>query len=427
MARRADLTVAEREAIYASKQAGKTLGEIGRELSCSRACVRKWWRIGRKHGLTGLRHERPRPPGALSQFDPAVAEQAVYWKQRYPKRGPTRILALLHTDPVLDGLALPQRSTLASFYHTQHPDLLQPHQPRPPAPPQAHAVHELWQIDSKEGLHLADGTIATVWTVREPVAYVYLAAYAHAVQTERGWRKLSLREIQADLRRVFTAYGLPHGLQTDREAVYGRPAAEAFPTLFSLWLAGLGIEHHSIRPHRPTDQAEVERQHRTIFDWLTEPEPSPHLLALQTGLAQALGQHNGSLPSTAGDCHGRPPLDAHPEVLHPLRPYQPTVELDLFDLAHVDRFLARFTWSYQVSKVGQFRIADQQYSVGQPYAGQRIDVRFDPGTRHFRFCDGQTGREIKSSPARGLDTATITGLEVPPTPSDQPIQLSFPL
>ena len=69
------------------------------------------------------------------------------------------------------------------------------------------------------------------------------------MQTEQAWRKLTLHEIQSDLRLVFTVFGLPHAIQTDREQVYGQPANEAFPSLFTLWLMGLGIQHHFGRPH----------------------------------------------------------------------------------------------------------------------------------------------------------------------------------
>jgi len=88
--------------------------------------------------------------------------------------------------------------------------------------------------------------------------------------------------------------------------------------------------------------------------------------------------HNYVPPSDAGDCQGHPPMEVHPEVLHPLRPYRSAVELALFDLARVDRFLAQFTWSYKVSKVGQVDIAQHTYSVGKAYAGQRVNVCFDP-------------------------------------------------
>ena len=427
MRRRTPLTVAEREAIYYGKLNGRPLADLADEHQCSYSCARKWWRVGRDHGLDGLRRtgRKRAKAGALSRFHPRVAERALYWKQRHPKRGPTRILADMERDPLLDGLELPKRTALADFFREVCPELLQKRRPRPAAPPLPQHVHELWKMDAKEAIRLADGTVATVLEIREPVACVCLGAMAYAVQTAKAWRKLTLSEIRAALRHVFTAFGLPLGIQTDRERVYGRPPTEAFPTLFTLWLVGLGIAHHFTRPGQATDQAHVEREHRTLFDWLEEPQPLPNLGALRSALDQARYMHNYVLPSNAGDCQNRPPMEVHPEVLRPLRPYHPAAELALFDLARVDRFLAQFTWSYKVSKVGQVSIAGHTYSVGIAHAGQQVDVRFDPQDRHFVFHDGQTGRFIKRCPAKGLDVATITGLDVP-MESNKPIQLSFP-
>ncbi len=232
-------------------------------------------------------------------------------------------------------------------------------------------------------------------------------------------------EIQADLRQLFTKWGLPKGIQTDRENVYGRLPTETFPTLFTLWLAGLGIQHHLSRPAQPTDQAHVERNHQTIFYWLHTPEPLANLHVLQAQLDEACYMHNEVLPSRAGDCNGRIPIEAHPEVQCERRPYHPGIELTLFDLAQVDHFLSRFSWSYKVSKVGQFRIARQRYSVGFAYANQYIDARSSKDGRYFAFYDGNTGQFIKRSKAKGLDVATITGLETPPEPPPGPIQLSL--
>ena len=428
MTQRCPMTVAEREAIYRGKLAGKRLCTLADELSCSLYCARKWWRVGRDLGLDGLRRSRWMRPktGALSRFAPLVAERALYWKRRHPKRGPTRILVDLEKDTVLDGQVLPKPRALAYFFRQACPELLQKRQRRPSAPPTARHVHELWQVDGKEAIRLADGTIATVFEIREPVACVCLGAIAHAVQTAKAWRKLTLREVQTDLRQIFTEFGLPVGIQTDREKVYGRPPTEAFPTLCTLWLVGLGIDHHFGRPGQATDQAHVEREHRTLFDWLEQPQPLANLEVLQTTLDEARYMHNYVLPSDAGDCQGRPPMKVHPEVLQPLRPYHPAAELALFDLARVDRFLAQFAWSYKVSKVGQFRIAQHTYSVGTAYAGQRVDVRFDPHDRHLVFRNGQSGETIKRCPAKGLDVATITGLDAPAIQPNEPIQLSFP-
>jgi transposase InsO family protein len=429
MTRREPLTVEEKGTIYFGKLAGKRLADLAAQVQCSLSCARKWWRIGRDGGVTALRQERPaeRKTGALSRFASLIAKRALYWKQTYPRRGPERILVEMAGDELLTGLKLPKCSTLAAFFKEACPELLQKRQPRPKAPPKAQRVHELWQMDAKEKIVLGDGTIVTVLQVREPVACAFLGCFAHAVQTKKHWRKLTLREVQADLRVVFAEFGLPLSLQTDRERIYGRPATEAFPTLFTLWLEGLGIGHHFTRPGRATDQAHVERGHRTWNDWLMQPEPTPDLTTYRIQLAQARYMHNEMLPSRAGDCQGRTPYQAHPEVRIPVQPFVPEAELLLFNLSRVDRFLAQFAWQHKVTKSGQVSIGESVYYVGKAHAGTQVTVRFDPIDRHFVFTHPQTGKVLKRCPAKRLDVPTITGLK----PEDvlqlsQPYQLPLP-
>lgn len=427
MKSRMPLTVGERESIYRETLNGQPLAELAEEHRCSYACARKWWRIGRAQGLDGLRRiGRSRSAaGLLSTCDRLVAERALYWKRLHPKRGPTRILQDMADDERLAGQRLPHRSTLAAFFSVACPELLQKRQPPPERPQRARHVHECWQIDSKENIRLADGTIATVLDVREPLACFFLGSHAHLVQTEKAWRKLTLRETQNDLRSVFTAFGLPEGLQTDREHLYGQPPAEGFPSLFTLWLMGLGIRHHFSRPRQPTDQPQVERGHRTLCDWMAQPEPSLNLQHLQSDLEQARHMHNEVLPSWAGDCQGRAPLHVHPEVWQARRPYHPSAELDLFSLERVDQFLAQFIWPHKVSVSGQVSVQGHQYSVGIAHRGEPVDVHFDPTDRHLVFSDAASGQELKRRPIYGLDIVTITALIIPPAPTKQPLQLSF--
>jgi transposase InsO family protein len=355
-----------------------------------------------------------------------VADRALYWKRLHPKRGASRILADMEEDDVLKGSRLPKARTLAAFFHEACPELLQHREPHRPPPPRSAHVHDVWQMDAKELIRLADGGLATVLDVREPYACCFLGAFVHTVHTQNSWRKLSLHEIQADLRCVFTDFGLPCAIQTDRESVYGRPPEEVFPTLFTLWLAGLGIEHRFKRPNHVTDQAAVERGHKTLFDWIATPQPPANAQTLQADLDQARWMHNTVLPSQAGDCRGRPPQTVHPEVKVPLRPYTPSAELVLFDLGRVDHFLARFVWPHKVTRVGQVKVGSSLYYVGVAYKGQTVDVRFDPEDRHLAFYDAQDGHLLRRLPAKGLSVADITGLEVDPPHTGQPIQLSFP-
>jgi len=427
MSNRRPLTTAERELVYDGKLSGESLGDLAQICQCTRSCARKWWRMGRKWGRGALRRQRQSPAsGALSDFEPIVAERALHWKRQHPKRGASRILDDMEHDLLLVGVRLPSKSALAAFFHKACPELLQRREPKPKPPPRSTHVHALWEMDGKENIRLANGTIATVLDVREPVACCFLGSFAHEVQTEKGWRKLDLRETQADLRVVFTQFGLPVAIQTDRESIYGKPSGEEFPTMFTLWLVGLGIQHEFSRPGQATDQAHVERGHKTLFDWIEEPRPLADVVILQSALDTARFRHNCILPSHAGDCRGHPPLEVHPEVNVPLRPYTPGAELVLFDLRRVNQFLAHYAWPHKVSKVGQVTVGPHLYSVGVAYAGQTVDVRFDPTDRHLTFHDARDGHLLNRQPIKGLTVADITGLEVPPTPTGISVQLSFP-
>jgi hypothetical protein len=428
MTQRDPLTVAQRESIYRSKLNGQSLAISAKQQHCSYGCVRKWWRTGRDQGLDGLhRTGRVRSaPGVLSTFDPVIAERTLHWKRQHPHRGPTRILQDLADDAVVADRRLPKRSTVANYFQSACPELIQRHQSRPGAPDQPKDVHELWQMDGKENIRLKDGTIATTLDIREPVACIFLGSSAHAVETDKAWRKLTLPETQTDLRSVFTVFGLPRGIQTDREALYGQPAAEAFPSVFTLWLVGLGIHHAFSRPNQPTDQPHVERGHRTLFDWMARAEPPRDLATLQGDLDTARHMHNAVLPSQAGNCQGQVPVQVHPEVLQSQRPYHPSAELDLFSLDRVDAFLSQFTWQYKVTSVGQITVQGYRYGVGSAHAGKQVDVRFDLQDRSLVFMDAQSAQELKRCSAQGLDITTITGLDVPPPTCPQPVQLSFP-
>jgi hypothetical protein len=107
------------------------------------------------------------------------------------------------------------------------------------------------------------------------------------------------------------------------------------------------------------------------------------LEGLQALLNQAVDEMAAQLPSRAAGCHGRPPVQAHPELLQPRRPFQSDHELVTFDLARVDAFLAASTWERQVSTTGQICLGGHHhyYSVGRAFAGQRVRVRFDPADR----------------------------------------------
>lgn len=430
------LTQADREQIYLLKRAGQTLPEIAHAMDISQACARKWWRRSRDLGMLGLlERKRGRPAqGVLSKFAPEVRQACLKLKREHKRWGANRVLIELRKDQALSDLALPSRTRLYAFFHQECPECLSlwTRHKEGASPPTAMAVHEEWQVDHQEGHRLLDGSIATVCNIRDPFGAAMIASQAFSVKTEQRWRKLTWEEVRQVLRAGFAEWQtLPDSVLTDNEMGLGGNPNDPFPSWLSLYLAGLGIKHNFIRSHQPTDQPQVERNHRTL-DGFTEDESSRRDLA---GFQQALDQerrtYNEEFPSRASDCDGLPPLQAHPELLHPRRPYQPEQEAVLFDLQRVYHYLAGFTFERKVNRNGQVTLKGHHYTVGLTHKEKQILVRLDEQTQEWMFLErdeqGQE-HELNRRPLFGLDFCSLTGLEKPACVAHlPPIQLTLPL
>lgn len=224
---------------------------------------------------------------------------------------------------------------------------------------------------------------------------------------------------------------LPDEVQTDNEAVFVGRLQDPFPSRFTLWLRGFGITHLTIRPGKPTDNAEVERCHRTIHDYAIVGNEDQDLAGLQAILDQAVDELCCELTSHAKGCHGLPPLQAHPELRSPHPSFQPEHELALFSMQAVDTYLAGFAWERKVGKTGQITLGGrhEHYNVGRTYARQYVLVRFDPADRHFVFYPiDQPEVEIGRRPARNLEFSDLTGIADWPIglgPQQLPLPLPF--
>lgn len=406
----------EKEWIYHEKLAGKTLSEIASQIGCSYECARKWWRVGRDGGLQALRAKRVsrQASGILSQFSKKVRKVALALKHEHKRWGAARVLIEMEKADELAGERLPSVSRLSAYFKQVCPDCVASYKVKgEPAikPPRARFVHEVWQMDAQEYHQLADGQIATVCSIRDPLGAAVIATDAFAVQTKARWRKLRIEEIRDTFRQGFARWStLPDAVQTDNETRLGGHPSDSFPSLLTLWLAGLGIEHRFSRPNKPTDQAQVERQHHTLDAWTDAATDRTNLDTFKLSLQRELDIHNRYLPSRASTCNNRAPLAAFPQLLTPRRPYCPESEPLLFSLARVHAYLAPMTFPRKVSSKGQVRVGRSRYNLGCAFAAQELMVHFDPDGCYWCFCDADDGTELKRMPAKGLDFQTLTGL-----------------
>lgn len=432
------LTEAERERIYQGKLQGKTEWEIAAELDRSVHVVHKWCqRIGHEgwHGLR-TRKRGPAPQGVLSRFDPRVVQTALNLKRTHCRWGADRVRVEMSQGPHLKGLVLPSRSRLSVFFKEKCSDCIaisSPRSPTPAAPPLATAVHEVWQLDNQEKIELGDGEIAVICNVHDPWGAALIASRAFAAKTVKHWRKLDWTEIRQVFRDGFTEWGtLPDSVLTDNELVLAGTPCDPFPSKLTLWLRGLGVKHHHIRPHCPTDQPQVERGHRTLDNLTRDDESRANVGALQHGLDRERHLYNQFFPSRASDCAGRPPLVAHPELLHPRRPYQPEWEGALFDLQRVFDYLAEFAFERHISATGVVSLGRRLYSVGRRHAGKTVQVHCDAETHEWVCCEKITDNdqeiqpELARRPVKGIDVQSLTGLPPQALTLAQPVQLTLP-
>ena len=409
MTTRMPLSEGEKQYIGLRHKQGVSLKQIAVELNCSYETVGKWWRYVRQEQRPA---RRGRPShGVLSTYPQWLRESAVAIKRAHPHWGPANVRLELQHQSQAQPVKLPSLSRLAALFKAVCPEAVQPRlrqQYPEQVPPHVVRPHQRWQLDAKEAIPLGEGELATVLEVRDPVAALMIASRAFVTTTAKGWRKLTLRENQATLRQAFWEWGLPLEVQTDHENVYVGPAEGNFPSLFTLWLIGLGIEHRLSRRHRPTDQPQVERNHRTTGDMGWKDEHPTTVEQLQAVLDRTRQRYNEEFPSRAAHCQGQPPLRFDPAAKHSGRPFDPATEWHLFALERVDAFLATQLWSRQVNDTGVVSLAGDHYYVGRVHARHTVTVQFIPGLRLFRFTL-QDATLIAQLPAKGLEQADIIG------------------
>jgi hypothetical protein len=277
----------------------------------------------------------------------------------------------------------------------------------------------------QEGLRFGHEQRATLCTIRDPFSGAILASRAFDTTRGHHWRKLTDAEIQQVLRAAFAEWGtLPQRLQTDNEVVLAGTASDPFPTRLTLWLAALGVEHHFIHPHCPTEQAQVERTHRTLAGWLYPTEQYPDLAALQRALDHERELYNTKYPVRASGCAGLPPRLAYPSLGWARRPYSIGREGGQLDWGRVDAVLARLKLERRVSTTGRVSIGRQLYTLGRRYSQQQVRVEYDPATRTwvFTLSDGSEVRRV----TKGLTLAWLRGPVPLRAEEDAPRQLALP-
>lgn len=386
-----------RVAMVKRHEAGETLAQIATSMQLSVYTVRTYWRRYRTQGWAAIQPPRTGPPGTgpLGQAHHRVKYVLLRLKRQHPGWGVDKLRLALTRRPSLQGITIPQRSALAAYLAGFRSRLYRPRRrptrrPADPVRPVATQPHQGWQIDIKgDESVLGIGRVAPLM-VCDTASGAPLAGIIHTVRARGNQQGLTARVIQADLRGVFTHWGLPDVLQMDNDSRFIGSTRREWPGVLVLWLIGLGVQPHINRVYRPTDNAIVERNHQTWMAHVVVAQHYADVAALQAATDAAFEDRIDALPTRNPRCDGRPPSVAFPQLRTPRRPYDPTQEAVLFDLSRVDAYLAGWRWQRTVDRAGKISLADRNYRVGTAVAGQVVQVQYDPTARVCvgRLADG---------------------------------------
>jgi len=354
-----------------------TYNEITQETGWSYETVRKVCRAGKPQSVRVL--GRP-AKGVLSSFDPRVRFACLKIKLRHRRWGAEVVRAELEKREWAKAVKLPCASQIGAYFSQFKGRLVKvrrhlqlPHSsPIPSPPPQAHSC---WQIDVQEKVDLPGYGLVNVLDIVDTFTGIKIGVFLFAARQGPRFCKVSLEQYRQALRWSFEHWGLPDRIRTDRERILVPEGDYPYPSVFTLWLTGLGIEHELI--HRVIENGCVERSHRTRFDRL-DGYGAFTLSEWQEVAQYETWRMNAVLPSRGRHCHRKPPLLVYPHAAQPRRYYRIADETTLFELERVKTYLSQGKWLRHTSSKGQFSFHVQKYNLGVRFRSQWIQVTYSP-------------------------------------------------
>jgi hypothetical protein len=371
---------ADRQAIYTLHEQGWSYPQIARQVGWEYETVRKVCRTvlaGEGVDFTPTRLGRP-ACGPLSTFDPKVRFACLKIKLQHPHWGPDVVQAELAKRAWAKSGDLPCASQIGAYWGQFGDRLVEarahlqlPGKGLPPAEWEAHAC---WQIDTQERVLLPGFGLTHFLDVTDYGVGLQIGSFLFPARCRGRLRKVSQPQYQQALRQAFTHWGRPDRLRTDHERVLVAEGDYPFPSAFTLWLVGLGIEHELIQ--RVTQNGSVERAHLTRSNRLEGYGPFSQLSEWQQLVDYETWRTNAILPSRARGCRRHPPLEVYPQARWPRRGYRLEDESQLFDQTRVWSYLEQGKWLRHTSSKGQFSFHMQKYGLGVRWKNCWVQVSF---------------------------------------------------
>jgi transposase InsO family protein len=327
-----------------------------------------------------------------------VVEAVLVLRDKHPDWGPKKLALVLAGELGEDG---PSQATVARLLKSagriakqRRPVRIWHVEGRPCV--EVKAPNDLWTIDFKGWWRASNGQRCEPLTVRD--AFSRMVLTVAVVASTRGG---TVRRV---LEKLFEKYGVPRALLMDNGSPWISMRARAGLTTLSVWLVSLGIKLHRSRPASPQDNGGHERMHRDLDVLRLKPAASRR--AQQPLCDEWMMAFNHVRPhealgnKTPAEVYGRPPR-------RPVVDRVPTYPADCI--------------TRRVLSSGEITFSGDRVSLGRPFKGRLIGLRYESGLRwRAFFCESDlgtielAGHDLLNTPSAAQSSVALNPNEASP-------------
>jgi transposase InsO family protein len=237
-------------------EGGLSVTEVARRFGVVRQTVHDWLRAYARDGIMGLADRSSKSASCPHQMPAAVEARVLALRREHPGWGPQTIVYELAREGVAP---VPGRSSVHRAL-VRH-GLIDPQQRRRKKADykrwERSRPMELWQSDITGGVHLADGSQASIVTGIDDNSRFCVCAKVVV--------RATARPVCDAFAGAMRRHGVPEGVLTDNGKVFtGKYGPGQGEVLFDRICRENGIRHLLTAPRSPTTTGKVERFHKTL-------------------------------------------------------------------------------------------------------------------------------------------------------------------
>jgi transposase InsO family protein len=348
-----------REFVRLANQEGANRRELCRRFGISPEVGYKW--LGRFAADGELADRSRRPHTVPLRTDRAIEDRIVALRDDHPAWGARKIARCLERD----GQAVPAVSTVHEILRRHGRVVARQHTPGAHTRFEKEAPNQLWQMDFKGWVRLANGAPCHPLTVVDDHSRYAVCLTACANQQNAT--------VRSALETTFRCYGLPDAMYVDNGNPWGDWSGQRF-THLGVWLLKLGIALIHSRPYHPQGRGKNERFHRALNAEVFAARRLRDFLEAQHAFDAWRTVYNLDRPHEALDLEV--PASRYRVSSRTMPDQLPPVEYDEHDIVRT------------VSHNGWVRFKGRRWRVGEAFRGERLAIRPRGTDGHHVVCFG---------------------------------------